>query len=69
MSNIKGSPTISRAPTLVADLPDAVDHRGDWVYATDGRKAGEGGGSGTGVMAFSDGIVWNACDTGALLEA
>jgi len=42
---------------------------GDSAYANDGRKAGEGGGSGTGVLAFYDGSNWIACDTGATLAA
>jgi hypothetical protein len=37
----------------VASLPAGA--AGDTAYASDGRKAGEGGGSGTGVLVFYDG--------------
>lgn len=40
---------------------------GEEAYASDGRKPGEGGGSGTGVPAFYDGSGWrSACDGTAL---
>lgn len=51
----------------VADLP-AVG-AGQVAYATDGRKNGEGAGSGTGVLVFSDATAWRACDTGATVAA
>ena len=41
---------------------------GSQVYASDGRKAGEGVGSGTGVLSFYDGANWIACDTGATVD-
>ena len=50
-----------------ADLPTVEE--GALIYVTDGRKAGEGAGSGTGVMAFGDGTNWIACDTGAAVAA
>lgn len=52
----------------VAGLP-AVSVAGDMAFATNGRKNGEGGGSGTGVLVFSDGTAWRACDTGATVAA
>jgi len=41
---------------------------GTQVYASDGRKAGEGVGAGTGVLVFYDGTNWIACDTGATVD-
>jgi len=58
-----------RMPTYtVAGLP-AVSVAGDTAFATNGRKNGEGGGLGTGVLVFSDGTAWRACDTGATVAA
>jgi hypothetical protein len=58
-----------RLPTYtVAGLP-AVSVAGDMAFATNGRKNGEGGGLGTGVLVFSDGTAWRACDTGATVAA
>ena len=58
-----------RLPTaVVASLP-AVHLAGDLYFATNGRKNGEGGGLGTGVLVFSDGTAWRACDTGATVAA
>lgn len=51
----------------VASLPSGA--AGDLAYATNGRKAGEGGGSGTGVQVFHDGSNWIAVDTGATVAA
>lgn len=51
----------------VASLPSGV--AGMLAFATDGRKNGEGGGSGTGVLVFFDGTAWRACDTGATVAA
>lgn len=42
---------------------------GSIAYASDGRKNGEGAGSGTGVLVFSDGTDWIAVDTGAVVSA
>lgn len=39
------------------------------AYASNGRKAGEGVGAGTGVLVFKDGTNWIACDTGATVAA
>ena len=58
-----------RMPTYtMAGLP-AVSVAGDTAFATNGRKNGEGGGLGTGVLVFSDGTAWRACDTGATVAA
>jgi hypothetical protein len=51
----------------VATLPTGVE--GDVAYASDGRKAGEGAGVGTGVMVFKDATAWIAVDTGATVAA
>ena len=42
---------------------------GSAAYASDGRKAGEGVGAGTGVNVFYDGSNWIAVDTGATVAA
>lgn len=39
------------------------------AYASNGRKNGEGAGSGTGVLVFCDATAWRACDTGATVAA
>jgi hypothetical protein len=52
--------TVAALPTGAAGLT---------AYASNGRKNGEGGGSGTGVMVFHDGTAWRACDTGATVAA
>ncbi|MEO8927304.1 MAG: hypothetical protein ABI306_09085 [Caulobacteraceae bacterium] len=56
------------AITAVALLPTNVN-QGDWAFAQDGRKNGEGAGSGTGVPCFWDGHAWKAVDTGATVSA
>jgi hypothetical protein len=52
----------------VASLPTGAS-AGQMAYASNGRKNGEGGGSGTGVLTFYDGSEWRACDTGATVAA
>ena len=52
----------------VAALP-TKHSAGQILFASNGRKAGEGAGVGTGVMVFSDGTNWIACDTGATVAA
>lgn len=42
---------------------------GSMVYASNGRKAGEGAGAGTGVLVFNDGTNWKAVDTGLTVAA
>ena len=69
MANIKGSP-VTLGNFAVASLPSAAGSgAGTVAYATDGRKAGEGAGVGTGVLVFSDGSDWIAVDTGAAVAA
>lgn len=60
-------PPVTVSSYTVATLP-AVG-RGQIAYASNGRKNGEGAGSGTGVMVFSDATAWRACDTGATVAA
>ncbi len=55
-------------PITVAGLP--TNAKTGWVgYASDGRKNGEGSGSGTGVLVFFDGTSWIACDSGQPVSA
>jgi hypothetical protein len=42
---------------------------GSQAYASNGRKAGEGGGAGTGLLVYYDGTNWIASDTGATVAA
>ena len=42
---------------------------GSQAFASNGRKAGEGAGAGTGVLVFYDGNAWIACDTGVAVAA
>lgn len=53
----------------VAGLPAASVAAGLLAYASNGRKAGEGAGAGTGVLVFRDGANWIAVDTGATVAA
>jgi hypothetical protein len=46
-----------------ANLPDGT--AGDIIFVSDGLKAGESTGSGTGVLAYYDGSHWIAVDTGS----
>jgi len=52
----------------VAALP-AKMQRSRLAFATDGRKAGEGVGAGTGVLVYDDGVAWRACDTSSTVAA
>lgn len=36
---------------------------GRLAFVSDGRKAGEGPGAGTGVLCYDDGTNWETCDT------
>ena len=56
------------AMTDVASLPTSANV-GDWAYALDGCKAGEGSGSGTGVPVWWSQTGWYAVDSGALVSA
>jgi len=42
---------------------------GSQVFASNGRKAGEGAGAGTGLLVYYDGNAWIASDTGATVLA
>lgn len=57
------------APVAVAELQSAATMIGQRAFASDGRKAGEGAGLGSGVLVFSDGAHWIAVDTGATVAA
>lgn len=65
---IVASAPISPGTYTVATLPTAGTAR-RIAYASNGRKNGEGSGSGTGVLVFDDGIAWRAVDTGATVAA
>lgn len=63
-AQVRAPVTRSYTGVLVADLPtDAT--AGTTAFATNGRKNGEGAGSGTGVLVYYDGVAWRASDTGA----
>lgn len=53
---------------LVADLPP-TGRAGAMLFASDGRKNGEGAGAGTGVLTFYDGTNWIAVDSGQTVAA
>jgi hypothetical protein len=54
-----------RTKDAVANLPTSAVSEGDWAYALDGRKPGEGAGVGTGVpVIFSQGS-WVSAYSGA----
>lgn len=58
---------VSTVPTYtVANLPTSGP---TIAIASNGRKNGEGGGSGTGVFCFRVNTSWFACDTGAAVSA
>ncbi len=58
---------------IVANLPTTGNAPGDLAYATDGCKAGETSGSGTGVPVWwtpgSPTGAWHAFDSGAVVTA
>lgn len=60
--------TINIDPLTVEALP-ARASVGDISYAANGRKNGEGAGSGTGILVFFDGTNWIACDSGQTVSA
>lgn len=66
MKNVKGVPQ-HLGNFTVANLP--AGEAGDVAYATDGRKAAEGVGAGTGTLVFHDGTNWIRVDTGATAVA
>lgn len=59
----------NHGPNTVAGLATLSAAPGDTAYASDGRKAGETAGNGTGVLVFFDGTIWAAVDTGAAAAA
>lgn len=73
---IKGTYNSGTSQLLINSIQAAVHYgtstlpiqAGSQVYVSNGRKAGEGAGAGTGVMAFYDGTNWKACDTGATVD-
>ena len=56
------------ATSTVAGLP-AAGENGRLRFATDGRKTGEGGGAGTGVLVYDDGVAWRRVDDGTAVLA
>lgn len=57
-----------RASTTVANLPTSAN-TGDWAYALDGRKPGEGVAAGTGVPCFWSNSTWIAATSGAAVTS
>lgn len=68
-ANLKGDPQFHHGSFTVATLPTTNVSAGDIAYATNGRKAGQTAGNGTGVLVFRDASAWLACDTGAAAAA
>ena len=58
-----------RVKCAVADLPATGNTEGDWAYALNGRKTGEGSGAGTGVPVWWSNGAWVAADSGATVAA
>ena len=54
-------------PVTVANLPAGT--AGDIAFASNGRKSGQGAGSGTGVLVYHDGTAWRAVDTSSTVAA
>lgn len=54
-------------PVAFASLPAGSE--GQIAFVSNGRKAGQGVGAGTGVLAFHDGSAWIAVDTGTAVAA
>jgi hypothetical protein len=61
--------TLYVASTTVAMLPVSGLSQGDWAYAQNGRKPGEGAGAGTGVPCFWSGSSWIAVTSGAAVTS
>jgi len=61
--------TLYVAAADVADLPRAGNAPGDWAYAANGRKTGEGAGAGTGVPCWWSNNAWCAVDSGAVVAS
>ena len=58
-----------RVKAAVAALPSAGNAEGDWAYAINGRKPGEGAGAGTGVPCFWSNGAWVAATSGATVAS
>ncbi len=58
-----------RTMAVVASLPLAGNAEGDWAWALDGRKPGEGAAAGTGVPCFWSNGQWIAATSGAAVTA
>ena len=61
---VNRQPGQSNGNVLVANLPMAT-YEGSTMFATDGRKVGEGAGSGTGVPVYFSQGVWRVFSTDA----
>ena len=61
--------TLALTPVPVSGLANLKPRAGWVAYVSNGRKNGEGVGSGTGVLCFYDGTAWIACDTGQTVSA
>jgi hypothetical protein len=57
--------TLYRTIDALANLPTTAVSEGDWAYALDGRKPGEGAGAGTGVPCFWSQGGWISACSGA----
>jgi hypothetical protein len=53
----------------VDNLPTTGLSEGDFAYAANGRKTGEGAGAGTGVPCWWSNGAWYAADSGAVVSA
>jgi hypothetical protein len=67
ISVISTSGVISIGKFTVAGLPTGAE--GQIAYATNGRKVGEGGGSGTGVPVYFSNGSWRVYSTDAAVQA
>jgi len=56
-NNSRSEVTGAVAVSTVAALP-AAGQAGRLLFASDGRKVGEGVGAGTGVLVYDDGVAW-----------
>lgn len=61
--------TFYKIKTAVATLPASGNGEGDWAYALDGRKPGEGVSAGTGVPCFWSTGHWIAATSGAAVTS
>lgn len=67
-SNERSEVTGAVEPVTFASLP-AAGQAGRLLFVTDGRKTGEGGGGGTGVLAYDDGVAFRRVDDGTTVAA